>query len=209
MSSTEQNSSGPNRAGSLKLIFKMGNKIASLFIFIIALCTQSSFGSEALGLLKQKNHFAVLRHARAPGTGDPPNFKLGDCSTQRNLSKDGVRQAKELGAKLRTEFGNDFSVFTSQWCRCKDTAKLLGGRTPVELPLLNSFYEEPGSGDRQTKELRVWLTKNLPKYSPLILVTHQVNITALTGIFPPEGEIIILKKDKDGSITRVSPNKSY
>jgi len=178
-----------------------------VLISIAILNSRFSLGSDVLELLKEKNHFAMIRHAKAPGTGDPTNFELGDCKTQRNLSEEGIEQAKAIGKVLNSKLGKDFWIYTSEWCRCKDTAKHLGGKVPIVLPILNSFFENRGDGKAQTKELRTWLKENLSKYSPLILVTHQVNITELTDIFPSEGEILVLKLDADGSIKRIQKEK--
>ena len=173
-----------------------------LFFLVMLFSVETIFASETLSQLKSENHFVMIRHARAPGTGDPANFKLGDCKTQRNLSSAGIEQAKALGKTLGSKLGKDFWVFTSEWCRCRDTAKLLGGKEAIDLPILNSFFQR-GDGAKQTKELRVWIKENLSKYNPMVLVTHQVNITEVTGVFPQEGEILVLKIDASGNISRV------
>lgn len=175
----------------------------ALLLLLFFLPPKHILASDSLELLKSKDHFAMIRHANAPGTGDPLNFKIGDCKTQRNLSEAGKSQAEAIGKKLRSKIGAEFFVYTSQWCRCKDTAKLLGGRPAIELPVLNSFFQNPAVSSQQTRELKVWLKDNLSKQVPLVLVTHQVNITELTGVFPSEGEILILKMNENGKITRV------
>jgi phosphohistidine phosphatase SixA len=133
----------------------------------------------------------LLRHAIAPGTGDPPTFKLGDCSTQRNLSAAGRQQAWRIGAAFRHHGVKVDKVYTSQWCRCQDTAELLG-LGPVEpLPLLNSFFENRSAGKAQTAALENFLTR--ASFSGVvIMVTHQVNITALTGVYPSSGEAVVV-----------------
>ena len=142
-------------------------------------------------------HIALMRHALAPGTGDPENFKLEDCSTQRNLSPAGRDQAVRIGTKFQQAGITDANVYTSQWCRCRETAELLGLGTPEPLPPLNSFFREYQKKDQQTAELRNWLsTQKLEK--PLILVTHQVNITAFSGIFPDSGEVVLMRRNADG-----------
>lgn len=145
----------------------------------------------------------MIRHASAPGTGDPPGFKLGECNTQRNLSAEGHTQAKEIGKVLTSKLGNGFHVFTSQWCRCRDTARHLGGIGSLDLPVLNSFFQGQGDGAKQTTDLKKWLKENLPKFHPLILVTHQVNITKLIDVFPSEGELLVLKLKSDGEVELV------
>lgn len=88
-------------------------------------------------------------------------------------------------------------VYSSQWCRCLETARLLGHGPVEELPALNSFFEEPAKGPEQTAKIRAFLATSIRK-GPAILVTHQVNITALTDVFPSSGEIIIFQIEKTG-----------
>ncbi len=140
------------------------------------------------------DHVIVLRHARAPGTGDPANFRLGDCSTQRVLSEEGRRQAARIGKRLREAGLAETAVYSSQWCRCLETARLLAVGPVVELPALNSFFRSPGEEKKYNRELQAWIA-SADLSRPVVLVTHQVNITALTGIFPAEGDIMILRRE--------------
>ena len=146
-----------------------------------------------LPALNRGEAVALLRHALAPGTGDPVGFRLGDCSTQRNLSPDGQDQARAIGARLRSLDLGSARVFSSQWCRCLETARLLGLGEVEELPALNSFFADPGQRSVQTRELDAWLAAQTSA-RPRILVTHQVNITALTGIVPASGELVIVRR---------------
>ncbi len=140
------------------------------------------------------DHVIILRHARAPGVGDPANFRLGDCSTQRNLSAEGRRQAARIGARLRAAGLAETTVYSSQWCRCLETAREMAVGPVVELPALNSFFRTPELERKHDRELREWIAAaDLTR--PVVLVTHQVNITALTGVFPAEGEIIVLRRE--------------
>ena len=113
----------------------------------------------------------IMRHALAPGSGDPSNFKLDDCATQRNLSDKGRLEATDVGDNFRKHGINSARVFSSQWCRCLETGELLR-LGPVEpLPLLNSFFATREQGDAQTEALRRWiLEQDLSR--PLVLVTH-------------------------------------
>lgn len=148
-------------------------------------------------LVGKPGHVIVLRHARAPGTGDPANFRLGDCSTQRNLSEAGRKQAARIGKRLRDAGLGETTVYSSQWCRCLETARLMAVGPVVELPALNSFFRTPEQEQKQDRALRAWIAAaDLSR--PVVLVTHQVNITALTGIFPAEGEILVLRRDGGG-----------
>jgi len=150
--------------------------------------------------LQTEGHVALLRHAIAPGTGDPEAFTIGDCSTQRNLSEEGRGQAARIGERFRANGIETAHVFSSQWCRCRETAELLGLGPVNELPALNSFYQRPENRKPQTEALREWLGKQALS-SVHVLVTHQVNITALTGVFPSSGELVIVRAPENGDIT--------
>jgi broad specificity phosphatase PhoE len=134
----------------------------------------------------------LLRHALAPGTGDPPGFRLGDCSTQRNLDANGRRQARRLGDWLRERGVTRARVYSSQWCRCLETAKLLALGPVTELPALNSFFGRPQDQAPKISALETFLRDQPMDGDPLILVTHQVTITALTGIYPRPGDGVLL-----------------
>ncbi len=144
--------------------------------------------------LRQGEAVALIRHAVAPGIGDPPNFKIGDCATQRNLSDEGRVQSRRIGDAFRARGIIEATVFSSQWCRCLETARLLGFGPVDAVPALNSFFAEPARAEEQTAALREFIAKLRPN-RPSILVTHQVNITALTGVYPASGEIIIVQAD--------------
>ena len=153
-------------------------------------------------MLRQGGHVALLRHAIAPGTGDPPEFTLRDCATQRNLSTAGRRQATAIGERFR-ENGIPFAqVFSSQWCRCLETARLLDLGPVVELSLLNSFFRHFERREGQTAELKGWLAAQALA-RPTVLVTHQVNITALTGVYPASGELVVIEVGDQGEVSVV------
>jgi broad specificity phosphatase PhoE len=164
----------------------------------------SAAPADALVLLSKPGHVLLLRHANAPGTGDPPGMVLGDCATQRNLDDRGRAQATKLGERLRAAGINDVQVYTSQWCRCRETAKLLTVGPVEELPALNSFFEQPETKAARVKALREFLDA-LPRDGRLVVfVTHQVTITALTGSFPSSGEGLVLELQPDGGFKRVA-----
>ncbi|MEE4364595.1 MAG: histidine phosphatase family protein [Desulfotignum sp.] len=144
--------------------------------------------------LKKENHFALIRHALAPGTGDPPNFNIRDCTTQRNLSERGRNQARNIGRLLRAKGIHRAQVYASQWCRCLETAHLLDLGPVQELEILNSFFRHFEKKKEQTAALKSWINDKEIR-DLLILVTHQVNITAFTDIFPGSGEMVIVRKD--------------
>jgi broad specificity phosphatase PhoE len=137
---------------------------------------------------------ALMRHAEAPGTGDPAGFRLDDCATQRNLSGQGRRQAKDAGALFRSKGIASATVYSSQWCRCLDTASGLGLGPVAPQPALNSFFDDAGRDRQQTDALRQ-LIRQRPPGRPLVMVTHQINITALTGVYPQSGEIIVVRPE--------------
>jgi len=144
--------------------------------------------------LKKENHFALIRHALAPGTGDPPDFNIRDCATQRNLSERGRNQARNIGRLLHAKGIHRAQVYSSQWCRCLETATLLDLGPVQELEILNSFFQRFENRETQTAALKSWINDKEIR-NPLILVTHQVNITAFTDIFPGSGEMVIVRKD--------------
>lgn len=140
---------------------------------------------------RQGKALLLMRHALAPGSGDPAGFVVEDCLTQRNLNNEGKQQAKRWGKLLRQQYNGEITVYSSQWCRCLDTARLMQLSQPVALPALNSFFAGRGDGDKQTQAL-IQQFASAQLAQPTVLVTHQVNFTALTGIFPRSGEAVIV-----------------
>lgn len=150
-------------------------------------------------LLNRPGAIAMMRHALAPGTGDPANFRLDDCSTQRNLNDRGRAQARAIGDAFRANGVAVDRVLTSAWCRAEETARLLD-LAPVEtFAPLNSFFRDRSGRDRQTEETRAFLAGLADDVVP-VLVTHQVNITALTGRFASSGEIVAITVSPDGTV---------
>jgi len=142
-------------------------------------------------------HVLVVRHtATEPGVGDPPRFTLGECSTQRNLSAAGREQAQAMGRALAARGVAIGPVLSSRWCRCLDTARLAFGRAEP-WPPLDSFFEARGREPGQTAQVRARVAAWRGP-GTLVLVTHQVNITALTGTVPAPGEGVVLKPDGRG-----------
>ena len=148
---------------------------------------------------------ALMRHAEAPGTGDPAGFRLDDCTSQRNLSAAGRAQAARLGERFRSNGITAAEIRSSAWCRCRDTASALGlGPEQVAAPL-NSFFGAPGSAGDSTAGLRE-LIAGLSAGQPAVLVTHQVNITALTGIYPRSGEVVVIRRGDLAVLGRIAPD---
>lgn len=156
-----------------------------LLIFTAIVCVFSGGGwaGEAVSLaeLAKPGRVLMLRHANAPGTGDPSNFSLEDCSTQRNLDPVGRTQAAALGQRLVRAGVKAARVYSSQWCRCLDTARLLKLGAVEPLPALNSFYPRPQQRETTLAALRAFLAGLPTGGSPVILVTHQFTINAFTG----------------------------
>jgi len=140
---------------------------------------------------------AIIRHARAPGTGDPSNFRLGDCATQRNLSEAGRDQSRRLGERFRAEGVEVGRALHSRWCRARDTAQLAFPDAAAPEPALDSFFQDRSRSAAQTRATRE-VVEAWEGPGALVLVTHQVNITALTNVFPREGEVVVIEPAGDG-----------
>ena len=171
-------------------------RLGCLALMIAGIAWPAAATQEAWSALARPGVTAIMRHALAPGTGDPPGFTLGDCSTQRTLDGRGRAQARKIGREMRAR-GIDFDrVLTSQWCRCRETARLLD-LGPVEtFPALNSFFgTRRENGPEQTARLRAYLDELGPE-ERVMLVTHQVNITALTGEPVASGEVLVLDRSR-------------
>ena len=151
-------------------------------------------------LLQDGQHVLLMRHADAPGYGDPVDYKLGQCATQRNLGEAGKRQAKLIGDWLVQQGIKEPKLFSSPWCRCLDTASLMNlGPTVIE-PSLGSFYDEMSLEKPQTKQLAKLIKKTLVELpnKPIILVTHHVNIQAFTGKIIDVGDMVLVKVNQNG-----------
>lgn len=151
----------------------------------------------------------LMRHAATePGIGDPPGNRLDACSSQRNLSPAGREQARRAGVWLAQRGVAFDSVFSSRWCRCVDTASLMFPGQPVEvLEALNSFFDDGSPRERQTAALRSWLG-TLEGSRRVALVTHQVNVLALTGDNLAMGGAVVVQPDRRGgvrSVGRIDP----
>ena len=142
----------------------------------------------------------MVRHAQAPGFGDPPNFRVYDCATQRNLDEAGRAQARAMGEWLRARGAAPSRVYSSQWCRCLETARLMGLGAVTPLPALNSFFERPQDREANLAALRTFLAEPLPPGEVLVLVTHQVTITAVSGTSVASGEGVLLAPGEDGAL---------
>ena len=172
-----------------------------VFVATVAVGGAARAGADgaALTALTAPGAVGVMRHALAPGYSDPSHFKIDDCSTQRNLDAAGRAQARATGAALRAAGVGFDLILTSQWCRCRETARLLGLGPARDLPTLNSFFEHPGRAPRQTAALRATLA-GLPAGQRVLLVSHYVNIAELTGQPTASGEILAARRGGDGTL---------
>ncbi len=169
-----------------------------LFVCLVVLLPVSAVAQD-MSLLKQPGVVALMRHALAPGTGDPAHFELGDCATQRNLDARGRDQARRVGQAMR-DAGVAFDhVWTSQWCRARDTAELLEIGAVAETPSLNSHFAGRGDRAAQTAETLERIAA-LPGDARVLMVTHFVNISALTGQGAGSGEIVVTRRDGRGGL---------
>ena len=167
-----------------------------ILIFIIIFLPINSFSSEKIiNSLKNGKKVVFIRHAIAPGNGDPDNFDISECSTQRNLNEKGRVQSKKIGEFFRSNNILFDKVLSSEWCRCKDTGIIAFGDIET-FSALNSFYDARFSKnkDNQIKQLKEYI-KNWDGKGNLILITHYVVILEILGLGISSGEIIITNKD--------------
>ena len=139
----------------------------------------------------------LFRHALAPGTGDPADFRIGDCTTQRNLDQAGREQARRIGNRLQERKIRVRAVWTSQWCRTRETAQLLDLGPVRDEPAFNSFFADRKDEPEQTALARR-LLQDWKGPGVLVVVTHQVNMTALTGVYPRSGEGVVVRPARNG-----------
>ena len=175
----------------------MKKKIISLLIIFFSLPFFNIHSSEHNWKPAQDGDKIIwIRHALAPGGGDPQGFKIKDCKTQRNLNEIGINQSKKIGQLFKNKRIKIDQVFSSQWCRCKDTAKYAFGDFK-EFSALNSTFSPPFDKNekKQIKELKNYINSWNGKGKNLVLVTHYVVILAMTGETSSSGELIITNKD--------------
>lgn len=181
----------------------MGKPLCFLFRYALPIlfalaCTRpvAAAGQDAIwDSLKKGGYIVLIRHAiTESGIGDPPEFKLGDCRSQRNLSAQGRSEAKRIGEAFRKRDILIAEVLSSRWCRCVDTANIAFGRATPS-PMLDSMFNDKGKPrEEKVREFRSVLAKPLPKGN-LIMVTHQANIQEFGEVSPASGEIVVVKPE--------------
>ncbi|MFT7026164.1 MAG: phosphohistidine phosphatase SixA [Paracoccaceae bacterium] len=182
-----------------QMIHALLRPVLALAVLAAALLSARADEGAARAALSAPGPLVVMmRHALAPGGGDPSGFVLGDCATQRNLSDAGRAQAAAIGAALAAEGLSPDRVLTSRWCRCRETAELLGMETPEGFVPLDSFFSDRSTEPAQTAALREMLA-GMGDDEKVVLVTHQVNITALTGVYPSSGEAAVFRPGPGGA----------
>lgn len=177
---------------------------AFLNVSLLGIALAGAAPAKAVDQLMKPGHVLLLRHANAPGVGDPAGMRLDDCASQRNLDARGRAQARALGERLRAAGISDVQVYTSQWCRCRETARLLGIGPVADLPALNSFFQRPEERDTRLKALRVFMDRLPRDGRAVVFVTHQLTITALTGYFPASGEGLVVRLKDDGGLEQIA-----
>ena len=174
---------------------KIISLILKLFLFFI-ITLQLNASEQAWDLTQDGNKIILIRHSLAPGGGDPAGFKIDDCKTQRNLNKKGINQSKKIGKLFKKNKVLIDQVLSSQWCRCKDTAKYAFGEYK-EFTALNSTFQSPFDKNEgeQLKELYNYVKKWNGNGENLVLITHYSIITAVTNAVPSSGEIVVTDKN--------------
>jgi len=178
----------------------LNQKLLIFIISCICLLIAPQANAALADDLKDGQHVLLMRHADAPGYGDPAGYVIGQCPTQRNLGDYGKKQAKAVGSWLREQGVSKAQIFSSPWCRCSDTAQLLDlGSVRMEASL-GSFFDDMSLEKKQTKELEQLIKSELDKQSklPIILVTHHVNIRAFMGKNVSQGDMVLVRVNKNG-----------
>ena len=170
------------------------NSYVLFFILFIIVSVFNSLNAKELKLNEIKNinsKIFFMRHALAPGFGDPENFKIDDCSTQRNLSQDGINQARKIGSQFK-KYNIKFNrVYSSFWCRCFETVRSMGIKNFELHSGLNSFFQNHSSKKEVLKKLNDLISSLDKKKGPYLFVTHYVVIGSYTNIFPDSGGMVV------------------
>lgn len=171
-------------------ISKPNSSAGAAWVVLMCILTSAGVGSSALAE-DLSGKVVFMRHAVAPGNGDPNNFDLNNCATQRNLDEEGRQQAKQIGEKLRGRKVEFAVIYSSEWCRCRETAKLLDMGNVTPLRALNSFYEHHFSRDQLLPVLEEMLFDVESGDVPILMVTHFVTIAAVTGRSVSSGDLVV------------------
>ncbi|WP_038054256.1 histidine phosphatase family protein [Thioalkalivibrio sp. ALJ1] len=187
----------------------MGLALAMLVVVGISPAAADDLSAERaiVEQLQEPHRILLMRHALAPGIGDPAGFEVEDCATQRNLSAGGRAQARETGERLRAAGLDAIRVFAGPWCRNFDTAELLGFGEPQVLEALGSVFRANES--HRERRMRAWREHLAEEYrresGPAVYVTHRANIMELSGRSIGAGAMLVVAVDAEGNAEPVDP----
>ena len=169
--------------------------IGTLVLIFLVFSNSASTNEKLTDSLKEGGKLIFIRHAHAPGNGDPENFNLKDCSSQRNLNQEGINQSKKIGLFFAQNKIKIDKVLSSEWCRCKDTAKYAFNNYKT-FDALNSFYDARFTKNKakQIKDLKKYISSWNSKKN-LVLVTHFIVISETLSVGSASGEIIVSDKN--------------
>ena len=170
-------------------------KLILIFSVLLFQFNYSFANDEVIESLKEGNKLIFIRHALAPGNGDPENFELQNCSTQRNLDDIGIQQSKRIGLIFKKNEIKIDKIYSSEWCRCKDTAKYAFNDFKT-FDALNSFYDVrfAANQDKQIKDFYEFID-NIDSKNNIVFVTHYVVIGSILNIGTSSGEIVVTDKN--------------
>jgi phosphohistidine phosphatase SixA len=189
-----------------RMLFRTVFIVLTTFLWALAPAWAASIAvlssGDASGLIRDGGVALLLRHGQTePGVGDPQGFTLLSCKSQRNLSDDGRLQVRAMATRAKKAGIRFARVYTSQWCRCRETAQLLAHAPSMvrDLPLLNSQF--PGNPQiAESDALMRETLRSIQAGESWLFVTHQVNIAALTGISPASGEGVLVRMTATGLV---------
>jgi len=170
-------------------------KLILIFSVLLFQLNYSFANDKVIESLKEGGKLIFIRHALAPGNGDPENFELQNCSTQRNLNEIGIQQSKKIGLIFKKNEIKIDNIYSSEWCRCKDTAKYAFDDFET-FDALNSFYDIrfAANEDKQIKDFYKFI-ESIDSKSNIVFVTHYVVIGAILNIGTSSGEIVVTDKN--------------
>ena len=176
---------------------RLAGAVCSVLLALFVSLPSSARADEPLwSLLKKGGQVVLMRHAvTTPGAGEPPGFRLDDCSTQRNLTDEGRRDARRVGAAFRARGIGVEGVYSSPWCRCVETADLAFGKHEISTALSNLFTH-PENREQQVREMRALVSARVPNNR--VLVSHGATILALTGVSLGTAEMLVVTPQNDG-----------
>jgi len=180
------------------------NRMKFFKFLLFSLLLKLSFLAQANDFsekLQSSDYVLLMRHALAPGVGDPANYSLENCKTQRNLNTEGRDQARHIGEWLKIQGIKTAEVYSSIWCRCKDTATLLNFDGYKVEHALASFFDNPEKGKESKLKLQTFIAEKLKlkESKALILVTHHVNILEFIGENIDSGDMVLAKVTPQGA----------